>query len=54
MLDEPFASQDLQSISAIKDLLLEESTAGRTVLLVAHARREDLSWCNQIIEISAK
>lgn len=54
MLDEPFASQDLKSISAIKDLLLEESAAGRTVLLVAHARREDLSWCDQIIEISAK
>lgn len=54
MFDEPFASQDLKSISAIKDLLLEESAAGRTVLLVAHARREDLSWCHQIIEISAK
>lgn len=54
MLDEPFASQDLKSISAIQDLLLEESAAGRTVLLVAHARREDLSWCDQIIEISAK
>ena len=54
MLDEPFASQDLKSISAIKDLLQEESAAGRTVLLVAHARREDLSWCDQIIEIGAK
>lgn len=54
MLDEPFASQDLRSISAIKELLQEESAAGRTVLLVAHARREDLAWCDQIIEISAK
>lgn len=54
MLDEPFASQDLKSISVIKDLLQEESAAGRTVLLVAHARREDLSWCDQIIEIGAK
>lgn len=54
MLDEPFASQDLKSSSAIKDLLLKESAAGRTVLLVAHARREDLSWCNQIIETSAR
>ena len=54
MLDEPFASQDLKSISVIKDLLQEESAAGRTVLLVAHARREDLSWCDQIIEIDAK
>jgi ABC-type cobalamin/Fe3+-siderophores transport system ATPase subunit len=54
MLDEPFASQDLKSIAAITDLLREESAAGRTVLLVAHARREDLSWCDQVIEISAK
>ena len=54
MLDEPFASQDLKSIAAIRELLQEESAAGRTVLLVAHARREDLSWCDQVIEISAK
>lgn len=54
MLDEPFASQDLNSIAAIKDLLQEESAAGRTVLLVAHARRDDLTWCDQIIEISAR
>lgn len=54
MLDEPFASQDLQSIAAITDLLREEAAAGRTVLLVAHARRDDLSWCDQVIEISAR
>jgi len=54
MLDEPFASQDLKSIAAIKELLQEESAAGRTVLLVAHTRREDLVWCDQILEISAK
>lgn len=54
MLDEPFASQDLASIEAIKGLLLEESLAGRTVILVAHLRREDLSWCDQIIELNAR
>lgn len=54
MLDEPFASQDLKSIAAITELLKEESASGRTVLLVAHARREDLAWCDQIIEISAR
>ena len=54
MLDEPFASQDLKSVDAIRELLKEESAAGRTVLLVAHARREDLSWCDQVIEISAR
>lgn len=54
MLDEPFASQDVKSISAIIDLLREESGAGRTVLLVAHMRREDLSWCDQVIEIGVR
>jgi ABC-type branched-subunit amino acid transport system ATPase component len=54
MLDEPFASQDMKSIAAIRELLREESASGRTVLLVAHARREDLSWCDQVIEISAR
>ena len=54
MLDEPFASQDLASIEAIKGLLTEERAAGRTVILVAHMRREDLSWCDQIIELNAR
>lgn len=54
MLDEPFASQDLASIEAIKSLLIEERAAGRTVILVAHMRRDDLSWCDQIIELNAR
>lgn len=54
MLDEPFASQDLASIEAIKGLLIEERDAGRTVILVAHMRRDDLSWCDQIIELNAR
>lgn len=54
MFDEPFASQDLKSISAIKELLQEERAAGRTILLVAHARGEDLTWCDQVIEIRAR
>lgn len=54
LLDEPFASQDLQSIAAISDLLQAERSAERTIVLVAHARSEDLKWCDQIIELSAK
>lgn len=54
LLDEPFASQDLSSIEVIKELLIEERKAGRTIVLVAHARREDLSWCDQIIEITSR
>lgn len=54
LLDEPFASQDLKAIAAISDLLQAERSAGRTIVLVAHARSEDLKWCNQIIELNAK
>ena len=54
LLDEPFASQDLLSIAAITELLISERAMGRTVILVAHARRDDLSWCDQIIEVKAK
>lgn len=54
LLDEPFASQDLKSISAITELLQEERASGRTIILVAHARREELSWCDQVIELNAR
>lgn len=54
LLDEPFASQDLQSIAAIKEVLIAERAAGRTIVLVTHTRREDLAWCDQIIELTAK
>lgn len=53
LLDEPFASQDLASIEKIKNLVLRESAAGKTFVIVTHAREEDLSWCNQIINLGA-
>jgi ABC-type cobalamin/Fe3+-siderophores transport system ATPase subunit len=51
LLDEPFASQDLASIEKIKNLILRESAAGTTFVIVTHAREEDLSWCSQIINL---
>ncbi len=54
LLDEPFASQDLTSISAIIELLKEERAAGKTIVIVAHERAEELTWCDQIIEVKAK
>jgi iron complex transport system ATP-binding protein len=54
LLDEPFASQDLKSIEAITEVLIAERAAGRTIIIVAHARREDLSWCDQIIDLEAR
>jgi ABC-type cobalamin/Fe3+-siderophores transport system ATPase subunit len=53
-LDEPFASQDLKSIDAIIELFKAERAAGRTIVLVAHARSEDLAWCDQIINLNAR
>jgi ABC-type cobalamin/Fe3+-siderophores transport system ATPase subunit len=54
LLDEPFASQDLASIEAMKRFFTDEKEAGRTIVIVAHLRREDLTWCDQIIDIGAK
>jgi iron complex transport system ATP-binding protein len=54
LLDEPFASQDLKSTEAIIQLLKAERAAGRTIVLVAHARSEDLTWCDQIIDLNVR
>ena len=51
LLDEPFASQDLQSIARIKRLMTDEKKRGVTIVLIAHERREDLTWCDSVIEI---
>lgn len=52
ILDEPFASQDLESVAKIKEILREARDAGTTVIFVAHERFEDLSWCDQIINLN--
>ena len=52
LLDEPFASQDLESIAKIESLMREARDAGRTVIFVAHERFEDLSWCDQVINLN--
>lgn len=53
-LDEPFASQDLPSIATMKELFITERAAGRTIILVAHERRDELTWCDQIIELGTR
>jgi len=54
LLDEPFASQDVVSIERITNFLISEKSAGRTIVIVAHARREELSWCDKVIELEAR
>ncbi len=51
LLDEPFASQDIASIKRIKELILAEKTRGVTIVLVDHARDEDLAWCDYVIDL---
>jgi iron complex transport system ATP-binding protein len=51
LLDEPFASQDLASQENLTALFQEERHKGRTIVLVAHRERSNLTWCNQIINL---
>jgi len=50
LLDEPFAAQDSASKERIIELLKSVAKAGKTVILVAHLPKQDLVWCDQIID----
>lgn len=53
LLDEPFASQDRQSITRIIDLMeRERSDNGATFVVVAHSRNEDLTWASHTVELT--
>lgn len=52
LLDEPFASQDVQSISRMIELFESEKKRGVTLVIVAHSPREELSWCDDVISLS--
>ena len=52
LLDEPFASQDLQSIARIIDLMKSEKSRGTTFVVIAHAQRADLKWADAVIDIT--
>lgn len=54
LLDEPFASQDVASVERIKGFLISEKSAGKTIVMVAHARPEELTWCERVIAIKAR
>jgi iron complex transport system ATP-binding protein len=50
ILDEPLSAQDEVSKDRIINLLKELAAAGKTVILVAHLPRAQLTWCDQIID----
>ena len=54
LLDEPFASQDVASIERMEKFLISEKSAGKTIVIVAHAHPEELSWCDKVIDLAAK
>lgn len=53
LLDEPFASQDLPSITRLKKLINGERDQGRTIVIVTHSREDDLTSCDQVINLDA-
>lgn len=50
LLDEPLATQDVESSKRIIELLKVEAKAGKTIVLVAHVPESELSWCDQIVK----
>lgn len=51
IVDEPFASQDKESVKRIISILKKRGADGATVLIVAHAPRKDLQWVDKVVEI---
>ncbi len=51
--DEPFAAQDLASKSALIDIFKRLRSSGKTLVLVVHSEVEQLSWCDQVIQLGS-
>ena len=50
LLDEPLAAQDIDSRRRIIALLKKLADEGSTVVVVAHANENDLSWADKVIK----
>jgi ABC-type cobalamin/Fe3+-siderophores transport system ATPase subunit len=51
--DEPFAAQDLASKGALIEIYKGLRSSGKTLVLVVHSEVEQLSWCDQIIDLGS-
>ncbi len=51
--DEPFAAQDLESKGALIEIFKGLRSSGKTLVLVVHSEVEQLSWCDQIIDLGS-
>lgn len=50
LLDEPLSAQAEVSKVRIINILKDLSAAGKTIILVAHLPKSELTWCDQIID----
>ena len=51
--DEPFAAQDLASKGALIEIFKRLRSSGKTLVLVVHSEVEQLSWCDQVIQLGS-
>lgn len=51
--DEPFAAQDLASKGALIEIFKQLRSSGKTLVLVVHSEVEQLSWCDQVIQLGS-
>jgi ABC-type cobalamin/Fe3+-siderophores transport system ATPase subunit len=54
LLDEPFSAQDVGSVGRISSKLRELANSGVGILLVAHMAKEELTWCDEVTQLSAR
>lgn len=52
LLDEPLSAQDLHSRQRIIEVLKNLRDMGKTIIVVAHLDSAELSWCDQVINLS--
>jgi ABC-type cobalamin/Fe3+-siderophores transport system ATPase subunit len=53
LFDEPFAAQDLASKGNLIEIFKRLRSSGKTMVLVVHSEVEQLSWCDQVIQLDS-
>lgn len=53
LFDEPFAAQDLASKGNLMEIFKRLRSSGKTIVLVVHSEVEQLSWCDQVIQLGS-
>jgi ABC-type cobalamin/Fe3+-siderophores transport system ATPase subunit len=53
LFDEPFAAQDLASKSNLIEIFKRLRISGKTIVMVVHSEVEQLSWCDQVIQLGS-